>query len=103
MNWPGKSLKNNQATSMLSQITHKEIKTLFSMKSDSASAPDVFIVEFFKANQELVENDFLDAIEYFFSHNYLYYPLNTTAVSLIPKTDSPVRMKDFRPISCCNV
>lgn len=104
MNWLGNSLNNDQDATMITQVSHKEIKEAhFSLKNDSAPGPDGYSVEFYKSNWDLVGKDVLDAIGYLFSHNYLYYPLNSTTISFIPKTDSPVKMKDFRPISCCNV
>lgn len=45
---------------------------------------------------------FLDAIQFFFTLNFIYYPINATAISLIPKVDNPFSMKEFRLISCCN-
>lgn len=33
----------------------------------------------------------------------MYFPANSTAISLIPKVENPISLKQFRPISCCNV
>lgn len=73
------------------------------MKTDSAPGPDGFTVEFFMENWEVVGLEVTQAVEYFFTNDYLYYPINTTAISLIPKTENPVKMKEFRPIFCCIV
>lgn len=88
----------------MTQITQQEIKdAMFSMKNDNAPGPDGFTIEFYKSNWDLVGNEFIEAISYFFSQDYIYYPINATAISLIPKVENPFRMKEFRPISCCNV
>lgn len=63
----------------------------------------VNIVKFYKNNWALVDKDFLEAIANFFHQKFIYYPLNAISISLIPKVESPVKMKEFRPISCCNV
>lgn len=73
------------------------------MRNDSTSGPDGFIVEFFESYWDLVEQDFLDAIGYFFPHTFIYYPINSIAISLVHKVDAPFMMKEFRPLSCSNV
>ena len=51
----------------------------------------------------MVGEDFCDAIVHFFETCYLAYGLTTTVITLIPKRCGAERMKEFRPISCCNV
>lgn len=102
--WTGKSISNEQRQGLSAQVTRDEIKNaLFSLKADSAPGPDGFTAEFYKENWGLVGEQFLDAIQFFFTHDFIYYPMNATAISLIPKVDNPIRMNEFRPISCCNV
>lgn len=45
----------------------------------------------------------MDAIKSFFTKGFLPKGLNSTIRSLIPKKKQAIEMKDFRPISCCNV
>lgn len=102
--WTGKTLNKEQANVLLTSITCKEIRdTLFSLKYDSVPGSDEYTVEFYKSNWTMVGDEFMAAIELFFTQNYLYYPINTTAISLIPKVESLVKMKEFRSICCCNV
>lgn len=103
-NWEGNTLTEEQRQILIQPVARSEIKeALFSLSSDSAPGPDGYSAGFFKENWETIGENFLDAIEYFFKNNYMYYPLNATSISLIPKVDNPLMMKDFRPISCCNV
>ena len=68
-----------------------------------APGPDGFSSGFFHANWELVGPDIIDAVKSFFQTGKILKAWNTTAISLIPKVQVPCTMKDFRPISCCNV
>ena len=43
------------------------------------------------------------AIQSFFIKGFLPKGLNSTILALIPKNDNARMMKDYRPISCCNV
>lgn len=75
----------------------------FSLSSDSALGPDGFSAIFFKENWQSIGDEFTLAIDYFFKNEYIYFPINATAISLIPKSDNPINIRQFRPISCCNV
>lgn len=33
----------------------------------------------------------------------MYYPIKCTSIRLTPKIEGPLSIKDFRPISCCNI
>jgi hypothetical protein len=43
------------------------------------------------------------AVQKFFSNGVMPEEVNETAIVLIPKKDNPEEIKDFRPISLCNV
>jgi hypothetical protein len=47
--------------------------------------------------------DVILAVEKFFSHGVMPEGVNDTTIMLIPKKDDPAELKDFRPISLCNV
>ncbi|XP_056858087.1 uncharacterized protein LOC130507391 [Raphanus sativus] len=47
--------------------------------------------------------EFIISIQSFFATCFLPKGLNTTILTLIPKTTTAREMKDYRPISCCNV
>jgi len=85
-------------------VTAEEIKkVLFSMPNDKSPGPDGFTSEFFKATWEILGNEFILAIQSFFAKGFLPKGINTTILALIPKKKEAKEMKDYRPISCCNV
>lgn len=46
--------------------------------------------------------DFTEAILYL-NKDFIYFPMNTTTISLIPKVDDALNIKDFMPMLCYNV
>lgn len=47
--------------------------------------------------------DFTIAIQSFFKKDFLPKGINSTILALIPKKEEAKEMKDYQPISCCNV
>ncbi|XP_010430973.1 PREDICTED: uncharacterized protein LOC104715251 [Camelina sativa] len=60
-------------------------------------------VEFFKSAWSVLGPDLTKAVQSFFQFGFLPKGVNTTILALIPKTTTSKEMKDYRPISCCNV
>lgn len=89
---------------LIKPVTDEEIKdVLFKMPSNKSPGPDGFTTEFFKASWHIIGKDFITAVRSFFTMGFLPKGLNATILALIPKKDIAVEMKDYRPISCCNV
>lgn len=81
-----------------------EIKlVLFAMANNKSPGPDGFTCEFFKVAWDIVGEDFVIAVQSFFKTGFLPKGINSTILALIPKKEDSKTMKDFRPISCCNV
>ncbi|GKC64228.1 hypothetical protein Tco_1096826, partial [Tanacetum coccineum] len=88
----------------LGQPAAKRLKRLyFFMGNDKSSGPDGFTTAFFKDTWDIIGPDVTRAVYEFFINRYLLRELNHTIIALIPKVNSPARVNDYRPISCCNV
>lgn len=86
------------------EVSAEEIRsTLFKMPNDKSPGPDGYTVEFFKAAWSVVGADFTVAIQSFFIKGFLPKGVNSSILTLIPKKTDAVEMRDYRPISCCNV
>ena len=85
------------------EVSYEEVKqALFSIHLDKAQGPDGFNAYFFHKVWHIVGDDLVAAIQSFFTSGHLLRELNNTAITLIPKSQNPTRLLDFRPISCCN-
>ncbi|KAK3221908.1 hypothetical protein Dsin_008933 [Dipteronia sinensis] len=98
-----KVISNRQADFMGRDVTDDEIREVcFSLHPNKAPGPDGFNAHFFKITWDIVGEDFINAIQEFFRSGLLLKELNATILALVPKVPNPSKMKDFRPISCCN-
>ncbi|GJR21636.1 protein LAZ1 [Tanacetum coccineum] len=91
-------------TLMTRQVTNDEIKkAMFDIGDDKAPGPDGYTSVFLKKGWDVMGNDICNAIRDFFSNGKLLQEINHTFLALIPKVTTPMKVNDYRPISCCNV
>ncbi|GJZ49360.1 protein LAZ1 [Tanacetum coccineum] len=89
---------------MVRNVTDVEIKAaMFSIRDDRAPGPDGYTSAFFKKGWDVVGQDVYKAVRDFFTNGQILKEINHTFIALIPKVSTPLRINDYRPISCCNV
>jgi hypothetical protein len=76
---------------------------VFDLKHNSAPGPNGFPVEFFQDFLELIYLDIWNLFKDFYHGNLDIERLNYGMVTLLPKVDNAVEMKNFRPICLLNV
>ena len=76
---------------------------MFQIGPLKAPCPDGLPGRFFQRNWALLREDVTRAVNEFFSTGILPEGVNDTCIVLIPKIPHPEHLKDFRPISLCNV
>ena len=82
----------------------EEIKeATFAINPEKAAGPDGMTSLFYQRFWTTVGNDVCAMVRNFFETGELDERLNRTNICLIPKTDRPESMTEFRPISLCNV
>jgi hypothetical protein len=65
--------------------------------------PDGFPGRFYQRHWGILKEDVVAATRKFFEDGVMPTGINDTAIILTPKSNEPVDLKDFRPISLCNV
>ncbi|XP_062118199.1 uncharacterized protein LOC133831804 [Humulus lupulus] len=89
---------------LVSEYTSEEVKkAIFDIPSIKAPGPDGYPSCFFQDNWEIVGEDVSAAVLNFLHSGQLLKEVNTTSLTLIPKTNCSTGVSDFRPIACCNV
>jgi hypothetical protein len=89
---------------LVKDFLEKEIAgALFQMGPWKAPEPDGFPVRFYQRHWEVMNVDVVAATRRFFQDGIMSDGINGTAIMLIPKSNEPEELKDFRPISLCNV
>ena len=77
-------------------------KALFSIPGTKSPGPGGFGSEFYKAMWQDMGDEISEAILEFFNSGKIPAELNKTVLALVPKTDMPCSVIDYRPIACCN-
>ncbi|XP_028083502.1 uncharacterized protein LOC114284753 [Camellia sinensis] len=96
-------VSTDQALLLARPVTDLEIKDVFwSLKPNKAPGLDGYSAGFFKKSWSIVGKEVTQAIRTFFEPGKLLSKVNSTIIALIPKVPNPVRVEDYRPISCCN-
>ena len=75
------------------------VKVLHEMEGDKAPSPDGFTMAFFQKYWSVVEVDVMVFFDHFHRSSEFERSLNASFLSLIPKKNNDVNIKDFRPIS----
>lgn len=89
---------------LLAHLKEEEVKALvFSMKPDKSPGLDRMNPMFFQRYWTLVKDDIIAACRDWFQSSIFSAHLNDTLIILIPKVDHPEQVKDYHPISLCNV
>jgi hypothetical protein len=89
---------------LCSAFTDDEISfALFQIGPTKAPGPDGFPAWFYQRNCGILKEDIIAAVRNFFTDGTMLDGVNDTAIVLIPKVKNPITLKDFRPISLCNV
>jgi hypothetical protein len=76
---------------------------LFQIGPLKAQGPDGFPAQFFQRNWEVLKSDVVKAVQKIFESDTMPPGVNKTSIVLLPKKDDPKVLRDFRPISLCNV
>jgi len=78
-------------------------RALYMMKGSKAPGPDGFTAGFYQLHWDVLGADITYAVLDFLNGGALPDEMNQTTLVLIPKTRNPQEMKEYRPISLCNV
>ena len=97
-------LKADDISSLLRPVDMEEVKqAVFVVGSYKALGPDGFQPVFFKNYWEMVGTEVYRVVNHAFVSGSIDPCLAEMLIVLIPKVDHQVHMREFRPISLCNV
>lgn len=78
-------------------------QALFQIGPLKSPGPDGFPARFYQRNWGTLKTYIVRAVRDFFQSGIMPEGVNNTAIVLIPKIEQPLELKDYRPISLCNV
>jgi hypothetical protein len=86
------------------EFSEKEIlDAMFQMGPLKAAGPDGFPARFYQRHWDIVGKDIVAATQMFFCDGVLPNGVNDTAIVLLLKGSDREELKEFKPISLCNV
>lgn len=98
---PFRSLSPSQVRDLEAPFSREEVrKVVMDMPSDRAPGPDGFSGLFFKLCWDVIANDLLAALKQLHDGRFhSFRRLNGSILTLLPKKENPLDIKEFRPIS----
>ncbi|GKE61391.1 hypothetical protein Tco_1511758 [Tanacetum coccineum] len=95
-----KILSAEQKRDLEETFFREEIKkAVLDCGNEKSPSPDGFTFDFFKKYWELIETDLVGAINHFHKTRKIQKGCNASFITLIPKVNDPVFIKDYHPIS----
>eukprot|EP00253_Pinus_taeda_P021248 PITA_21248 len=94
----------DQNLALMRKITMEEVEDIVrNMKRNKAPGPDGYTVEFFQAGWKFLATEVLEVVEEARINQRIWPGINSTLLTLIPKTNQAEQANGFRPIALCNV
>ncbi|GJZ29353.1 RNA-directed DNA polymerase, eukaryota [Tanacetum coccineum] len=95
-----KCLSPDQVSDLERDISNDEIRcAVWNYGHDKSPRPDGFTFDFFRTFWNIIGVDFCKAVDWFFHHHSFAKGCNSSFVTLIPKSNDPKFVSDYRPIS----
>eukprot|EP00253_Pinus_taeda_P007421 PITA_07421 len=93
-----------QNKALMRAATMEEVEeVVMNMKKGKAPGPDGFTVEFYQAGWHFLGQEILEVVEESRLKQKIWPGINSTFLTLIPKSNSFEEAQGFRPIALCNV
>ncbi|XP_074298573.1 uncharacterized protein LOC141629480 [Silene latifolia] len=104
LNFITRSVTADDADFLNRPFTAKEVRcAVFQMGALKSPGPDGIPAVFYQKCWGLIKNDFVKAALSILNSGMVLREMNRTFIALIPKCENPEGVKDYRPISLCNV
>ncbi|XP_022031089.1 uncharacterized protein LOC110932035 [Helianthus annuus] len=99
-----KRLSVEEVNAISKRFSAKEIKdTVFECGADKAPGPDGFNFNFLKHFWKFFEEDFRDILAHFHETGSIDRGCSTSFITLVPKVNDPIHLKDYRSINLIGV
>ena len=93
-------IREDERLSLEREFSKEEVtQVLVEMEGDKAPRPDGFTMAFFQKCWSVVEVAVMAVFEHFHRYSVFERSLNASFLSLIPKKNNAIDVKDFQPIS----
>ncbi|GJT19452.1 hypothetical protein Tco_0878158 [Tanacetum coccineum] len=95
-----KVFSNEDAEIMVRSVSDEVVKAaLFDICDNKAPGPDGYTAKFYKKSWSIVGRDVCNAVKEFFRKGRMLGEVNATLITLVPKSSTPQKVSDYRPIA----
>nr|GEX73898.1 RNA-directed DNA polymerase, eukaryota, reverse transcriptase zinc-binding domain protein [Tanacetum cinerariifolium] len=94
----------DEAKNMIRAVSDVEIKdALYDICDNKSPGPDGYSSKFYKKAWYVVRKEVCEDVKEFFRNGKMIREVNATLITLVPKSKTPLKVFDYRLITCCNV